>query len=283
VVATACVLVLGGCAEPPAEVAAEPTVSVAPVRSSGPLFDGFEIEPGSGLVGTVFPAVVDGGQGTQALLRIDGDGQSVFDGYVRQAQALGFSVEDSYCCRPEEQVCSDPDDEFQDDEPPAPFVVGCEVQAAHPQEPTLDLRAFLDADGAGHLILRTRVAADLASLPVLPDGPAAPITGVAVAPGLTPEFEEPVRVVEGSALVAEPIPAECGTGGYIAVLQVTGELVPVLRAYQEQFAAEGFSEEGPVGSEAEPRVEGYQAGGGYLTAIGVAGDPSHVLIERCND
>jgi hypothetical protein len=25
------------------------------------------------------------------------------------------------------------------------------------------------------------------------------------------------------------------------------------------------------------------AGGGDLTAVGVAGDPSYVLIERCND
>jgi hypothetical protein len=89
--------------------------------------------------------------------------------------------------------------------------------------------------------------------------------------------------VEGSALIAEPLPAECVTGGYVAVLQVSGELAPVLRGYREQFSSAGFGSEGLVGDEDEPRVDGYAAGGGSLTAVGVAGAPSHVLVERCND
>ena len=60
VLATACVLALGGCSsDEPDEV----------VRTSGPLAAGFEIEPGSGLVGAVFP---HGAEGQVVVLRVEG-------------------------------------------------------------------------------------------------------------------------------------------------------------------------------------------------------------------
>ena len=68
------------------------------------------------------------------------------------------------------------------------------------------------------------------------------------------------------------------------MLRVTGELMPVMRGYEEQFTdTTAFTTEGLVGEEGEPRVFASAAGGGDLGAVGVAGDPSHILISRCND
>ena len=78
--ATALVLALGGCADEPEEV----------TRTSGELADGFEIEPGSGLVGAVFP--LGSGPGHQAVLRVDGDLPTVFEEYARQAEELGYPL-----------------------------------------------------------------------------------------------------------------------------------------------------------------------------------------------
>jgi hypothetical protein len=64
---------------------------------------------------------------------------------------------------------------------------------------------------------------------------------------------------------------------------------PVAPATDEQLAPEQFADthafttEGLVGDDDEPRVWASAAGGGDLRAIGIPGDPSYVLIERCND
>jgi hypothetical protein len=280
-------LALAGCAEPAAETAA-PAVSTAPQRTSGPLADGFEIEPGSGLVGTVFP--VSEGDGWQAVLRVDGDGERVFGGYVRQAESLGQRLQSEWCCRPEEQYCSDPDDEFTDDEPRGPFRVSCAAYTAfdeyedQPDQPVVGLRGFFGAGGAGWIQLGGgRVLGGTPPWAPVADGPAAAATDVEVAPDLTPERESPVRVVEGSTLISDPIPSECGTGGYIAVLQVIGEPAPVLRGYEAQFLDAGFGSPGLTGEDGELRVVASTAGGGMLSAVGAGVDPSFVLLERCND
>jgi hypothetical protein len=110
------------------------------------------------------------------------------------------------------------------------------------------------------------------------------VTDVEVAPDLTPETDDPpVRVVQGSTLAAAPIPSGCATGGYLAVLQVTGEPAPVMQAYQQQFTDAGFGSEGLTGDDEALRVSAETAGGGQLAAVAVVGDPSYVLLERCND
>jgi len=195
-------------------------------------------------------------------------------------------MESEWCCRPEGQWCSDPDDENTDDDPPGPFPVGCEAFEPEADDLAVSLRGFVDPDGQGYIHIRAdRLSAEGQALPPIPDGPVAPATDVEVAPDLTPETDDPpVRVVDGSALIADPVPAECVTGGYVAVLQVTGELAPVLRGYQEQFTRAGFgSAEGLTGNDDVLRVSTSAAGGGSLSAVAVAGDPAHVLIERCND
>lgn len=68
------------------------------------------------------------------------------------------------------------------------------------------------------------------------------------------------------------------------MLRVTGDLLPVIRGYAEQIdSMRAFSPAEVVGDEQNPSVGASAAGGGDLGAVGVAGDPSHILIGRCND
>lgn len=285
--ATACVLVLGGCTGEPAEEVA---------RTSGALAGGFEIEPGSGLVGAVFP---HGASGHRAVLRVDGDLQRVVEGYVRQAQELGYPVgaEDGGV----DAECRGPDDGEDDhivgeesptSEPPAaPFPVECTASGLQTTEggtSWLSVRGLADeVNGEGYVVLAyDRYSGDLAEdRPRASDGQVAQLTDDELAPELTPyEDDPPLRVAEGSELAADPLPATCATGGYLAVLRVTDDLMPVMRAYAEQMAAtRAFTTQGLVGDDDEPFVLASAAGGGDLSAVGVAGDPSYVLIERCND
>lgn len=267
------ILVLGGCTESPEEV----------VRTSGPLADGVEIEPGSALIGTVFPS---GSSGHQAVLRVDGDLQRVFEGYVRQVVELGYPVGPGWRSLPEEgRWCSDPGNGTGDEEPNEPYVVECEASGFEPGEWHMSVRGLADADGRGFITVRTDPhSVNSSETPAVPDGPAAPVTDEEVSPELTPSMDEPLLIVEGSTLMADPFPATCITGGYVAVLRVTGELMPVMRGYAEQFAAmRAFTTDGLSGDDQEPRVWASAAGGGDLGALGVAGDPSYILIERCND
>lgn len=272
-VVTLLVVAAAGCAAEPDEV----------VRTSGPLAEGFEIEPGSGLVGAVFPY---GSQGHQAVLRVDGDLPRVFEGYVAQAETLGYPLESGWPGRPEGQWCSDPGDGTDDDPREGPFEVECTASSLVLGEYSVSVRGLAEPDGQGYIHLRIQPYSAAPDLPPLAsDIPVASATDDELARDLTPpEDDPPLRVVEGSELVSEPFPATCATGGYVAVLQVTGELLPVMRGYEEQFrATTAFTSEGLVGDTDEPRVFAEAAGGGDLIAVGVAGDPSYVLIERCND
>lgn len=270
VATTAGVLTLAGCTGEPDDV----------VRRSGALADGFEIEPGSGLVGAVFPY----GGGHQAVLRVDGDLPRVFEGYVRQAEELGHPAEAPPWRQPGEW-CSDPGD-ATDDDPQDPFAVECEAYGSAANEWQVSVRGLAEPDGQGYIHLRADLHADRREpAPLESDGPVASATDEQLAPELTPFGDDPpLRVVEGSELISEPFPATCITGGYVAVLRVTDDLMPVMRGYEEQFTAtQAFTTEGLAGDDDEPLVWASAAGGGTLSALGVAGDPSHVLIERCND
>ena len=270
--ATALVLALGGCTDEAEEV----------VRTSGPLTDGFEIAEGSGLVGTVFP--LGYGVGHQAVLRVDDDLPTVFESYVRQAEELGYPMETLWEDRPERQWCNDPEDANTDDEPSVgPFEIECEAYTLTRDESSVAVRGLADTDGWGYIHLEFQATNDTEEAsPLTPDGPVAPATDDEIAADLTPHGEPPVRLVEGSELLSVPFPATCITGGYIAVLHVEDDLVPVVRGYLEQFTDAGFTGR-LVGDDDEVSVYSGQAGGGGLDAIGVAGDPSYVLIERCND
>jgi hypothetical protein len=267
------VLALASCTDEPDEV----------VRTSGALADGFEIEPGSGLVGAVFP--LGYGVGHQVVLRVDADLPQVFDGYVRQAEDLGHPLESGWMQRPEGQWCNDPEDGIDDDDPrEGPFEIECTASSLVSGDHSVSVRGLADPDGSAYIHLRVQPSFDTETPePLTSDGPVAATTDDEISADLTPGEETPVRLVEGSELLSVPFPSTCITGGYVAVVQVTDDLLPVMRGYVEQFTEAGFTGEALVGSEDEPLVVASAAGGGDLSAIGVAGDPSHVLIERCND
>lgn len=270
IVVMACVLVTGGCTGPPEGV----------VRTSGALADGFEIEPGSGLVGAVFPTPSFDGGGHQAVLRVDGDMERVFEAYVGQAEDLGYPMESA---RPQGRWCGEAGGRFPED-PLDPYELECTASSYELDRWRVSLRALVNPDGQDYIHLRTAEYPADASEPSSPagEGPVASATDVEVAPDLTPAGDPPLLVVEGSALISEPFPAQCLTGGYVAVLRVTGELAPVLRRYDEQFLDVISSSEGLVVDGDEAVVAAAEAGGGEYSAVAVAGDPSYVLIERCN-
>lgn len=274
------VLALGGCAEPSSDDAAR-SPSDASLRTSGPLADGFMIEPGSALIGAVFP--FSAGEGLQVLLRVDGDLPAVFAGYVRQAEQLGYPLEPQMGPYPQELWCSDPDDGITDDaSAEGPFEVECAAYGVEVDHWHMSLRGVADRDGRGYLRL-TGGRYSENSAPSVSNGPTASVTDVELAPDVVPStVDPPLRVVEGSELLFDPLPWGCNTGSYVAMLRVTGDLESVMRAYREQFTDAGFPSEALVGNEDGLYFWGGLAGGGDMSAVGAGRDPSYVLIERCN-
>jgi hypothetical protein len=269
----ACVLVLGGCGAPAADT----------VRSSGALLEGFEIEPGSAVIGTVLPTPHPyGGTGRQAFLRVDGDVRIAFEGYGRQADELGFSIDLPRTA--DGRWCRVPFDGTTDGRPPERLTT-CSTHGSRPDGAELRLDGYAEADGQGYVRLSvTSSSDDPLPLPPVPDGPAARVTDADLSGLASTTDDPPVRLVEGSALVLDPIGVCEGCGSYLALLRVTGELAPVLRGYEEQFRRAGFtSPEGLTGEDDELIIGSESAGGGYLTAVGAAGEPSYVLIERIYD
>lgn len=273
VVLTSLALVLGGCGE-------EPSTEVA--RSSGALAEGFEIESGSGLIGAVFPVALPYGGGHKAILRVDENAERVFDGYVRQAKDLGYSFDPAQGGG--EQWCGMSGEDVAADDSSSRFQSKCLAYGSKPDGWQVSLAGFVGPDGKGVIDLVTGLYSNAPAPSTFESsGAVAPPTNDELAPDLAPSRDEPIRVVTGSELIMDPLPSSCSTGGYVAVLRVTDELMPVMRGYLEQFAASGFTSDGFIGNEDAPRVSAQEAGGGALTALGLAGDPSHVLIERCND
>jgi len=280
-------LALGACSGSAAEDAA-PVTSPAPLRASGPLTDGFEIEPGSALIGAIFPLNLGAVDGHQAVLRVDDDVQHVFEGYLRQAKELGYPMESGLLGLPPGQWCSDPNDRITEDDPPEPYQTQCTAFGWKEEQFLVQLRGTVETDGGGYIHFSrgsySRSAPPSRATPLATQGKVAPDTDVELAPDLTATDEPLVRLVEGSALIAEPFPSICETGGYLAVLQVRGDLIPVMRGYMEQFADAGYESEGISGDDDESRLFAFEREGGKtVSVIGVAGDPSHILIERCTE
>ena len=268
-VLAAIVLALGSCSGSFAENAAPDPSGTVAMRTSGAIADGFEIEPGSALVGGVFPAA-GYGEGHEAVLRVEGDVQSVLDGYVRQAEELDFSFGREAGAGGERcRVPARTGDALPD----------CTAVGARNARAFVTLRALVEPDGRGLILLSTELEGPSPS-PLPTAGPVAPVTDVELAPGLTPEsYRPPLRVVEGSATVVGPIEQSRAVGGgYVVMLEVTGDLLPVMRGYLEQLPAV-FGTPILRGDANEPRLVGDVAGGGDLFAVGVAGDPSYVRIS----
>lgn len=272
-VVAAVLLTAGGCTGP--------STGTVPMRTSGPLAAGFEIEPGSALVGAVFPY---GEEGLRAVLRIDGDLPDVFEGYVRQAGELGFPVSPS-AGRPAGQWCvEDPEEWRYDGRDRGAFQVDCSASGYAADQWRVSLHGLADPDGAGYIEIVGGVLPQTAPepeflVPLVPDGPVAPLTDVELAPGRAAPGE-PVRVVQGSALLLEPLPNGCSSG-YTAVLEVAGDLAPVMRSYREQYRRPTSR----LALRDDGRVQYFRedyAGGGGVGVVGLPGEPAHILIDRCH-
>ena len=256
--------------------------SAAPLRTSGPLADGFAIEPGSGLIGAVFPVALPYGGRWQAILNVDGDLRRVFEGYVQQAEGLGYSF-DSEPNALERQRCRGPEAQDTGAGASEQFLLRCSASGSGPRDVELSIAGSVDEAGDGHVNLTVRDYSDAPAPTTRPlEGPVAPATDVELAPEWTPYGDErSVRVVNGSAVIYGPDVDP--VYGYTVMVQVTGDLTSVMLGYEKQFTGAHFTSRGFTGDRDKPILLTSTAGGGDLIAVGVAGEPSFVLITRNND
>lgn len=248
--------------------------TAVPGRTRGPLADGLEIEDGSALIGTVFPHPYD--TGWSARLRIDGDPREVFDSYREQTEAVV-----NLSMRPDSATGC-----FQDD--PDGFPHDPRPHANFPGFPLACFSGGVSGHFAVYLTALVNPEEDRAYLtidfehlhpinppllPLAPDGPAAPPTDEEIHE--SGPAEEPLRVIEGSRLVDEPLPTAGGIG-YEAVLEVTGDPLTVMRGYAVEF---GREHEGDLRGDDRVLVARYEsAGGGYPAAVAVIGDPTFIRV-----
>ena len=246
VTALAAALVLASCspgADAPSTVAAE---ALSPAGTD--LGDGFEVAEGSSLIAAPIPAgttVVLSGKpikddGWTAWLYVDGDPQTVVDRYLAQASRRGLRAVDL----PTGEVFAEEGEEV----PPTAFTrcgavsdgrYACAAAAGDGRRRCLsidlsrtrrvsvmELRLFLNAPdqcGPGGL------AADPSVSP--PPAPTASIDlpGTGQPLGERWDVLGPVRVQEGSKVVAGPLP------NHVAVLAVDGDADAVLDRYLSEF------------------------------------------------
>ena len=255
-----------------------PTAASRPAVPRGrALGGGFVVEPGSTLLGGAFPEVIGGflqgagyDEGRRAILRIEGDPQTVFEGSVRQAAAAGVPVTGGERC-------------FDGD---VRRPLACRATGGGVGPDFAMVRLYVLEDGDAYVVVHFRGQGAARELPPVPKGAVAKATGPEIAPALTPggPFEAPVRVVDGSRLLGDPVPATCETGGYEAVLEVAGDPLPVMRGYAAQFAEAWKTAGGDVRADDRYAITRFvSAGGGGLDAVAVLGEPTYVLIHRCND
>ncbi len=297
-----------------ARAAPTPTTLVEgiPVRAGateGPgaeLFAGFSVADGSVLLGTVFPAVVDGDYGDvpfeerqfRALLLVTGDARRVFEAYAGQAAATGLPVgptsSDGVCgdvrvhratqCSaaasqgaPEKghrwvriDLWRAPADR---DRPPLSHVfVGYGERGRPPYEGPVGHQQVAGA-GSGNPPLPT-------------DWPSLPNVGEPYESGYA---QAPLAVEDGTELVAHPSSStECGGGGSSAVFRVLDDPEDVLNAVaRQQPTGDGwrndYSTLETVEGDATLRYISWNQGGGSYGAWTVerSDEPTYMLVDHC--
>lgn len=298
----------GGAAPTPAGVPASPTG--APPGST--LVDGLRTPPGTLLLGGVFPRP----RGAAAVMLVTGDPVGAFRDLAGQAQQRGYDL------RPHgaEQSCwvsMDPDrwwsrpGEYDSWSPPASGItgLGCGMAgwtgASGGQGRYVSLRLLAgvaDRPYLAHLGLTYAVADAAEVYPVPPAGgfepppPASPfepppltrVPGPGAELGLPFITEPALRVAAGTAPLAPAFPADCGAGGVVAVLAVTGEIASVVEEYAAQFARAGLRQQErpalPAGSGEAVYLSATTAGGGDATITAmIVNDHGYALVERCLD
>lgn len=103
---------------------------------------------------------------------------------------------------------------------------------------------------------------------------------------------EDYEILDGSELLAPPLPSTCSTGGFVAVLQFEGDLDEMFERYDDEVREGAFRGIEPEPGEAfehqgaQHRYRTYSgAGGGDVELRGTKapGQPGYLLLERCND
>jgi hypothetical protein len=252
------------------------------------LADGLSVAPGTYLIGRVFPheSASLNARGGSAVLLLTGDVQDVLDAYVSQADAVGVVLNPS--CESSRRK------------------VTCRASGASAK---IAIELFLRRDASpkvSHLLFSYYQATQGFPQP-FPTAPSArvrpehvrlprgwsplPATGQRFGAGyVSPDLEaRGLRLVKGSELVAPVAAARCATGGFVAVLRVSGEPDRVIEGYAHQFAKAGFDDQvvrATSGNGTEVLSVGSdESGAGLLYAQMLVGSrsPSYMRIERCND
>jgi hypothetical protein len=294
-----------------------PTPTGVPASPTGappgsPLVDGLRTPPGTLLLGGAFPRP----RGAAAVMLVTGDPMDAFRDLAGQAQRRGYAL------RPQLTAGScwlstdpgawwnGPGDDGAGRSPASEIHgLGCAVTGwtatSGGQRRYVSLRLLVGATDRpylAHLGLAYTVADADAVVPVPSAGAFEPpalespfrplvltrVPGTGEALGQPFVTEPALRVAAGTSMLAPPFPADCGAGGFLAVLAVTGDVGAVVEAYAAQFTRAGLPEQQrpalPTGPPGATYLIATTAGGGEATITTiVAGDRRYALVERCQD
>lgn len=248
----ACVLVVGavvvsvGCTS--SGTSSDPTTSVELPGPGSEIVTGLDVQPGSHLLGTAFPAATTSA-GALVLIAVDGDPADVVGSYQQALTDIGYRFGSADCGQPVQ-----PGDPVVCEIPPDPSTTGAGTAMLQIASPGSTGRDFATT------ILLSIAPGDADTAPpssggsTQPNPPGTIITGAqAIRTGAlraVPEVDPPrvgepvaatgvdgdagVVVVEGSELPARGVPLNGVHAGWSAVALVTGDPVEVANAYLGQ-------------------------------------------------
>ena len=297
------------------EVVDQPDAGEPEKGPGTPIVGGIEVAPGSVLLGTAFPGPL-GESGTlgadpdevsrqwRSVLLIEGDPALVYDDYATRLAEEAVALEPGDPGAPCLRGYPVPDAATEGGPTPE-FPTECQALGGWSQADLLHSSAVPGEMWANHLVLTidTRDLEKAGSQPVTGlDGlgppprlfddpgppPPVPQVGEPVAPPEYDPMTEPVRVVEGSTLLAPAAPQGV-TGGYVAVARITGDPAEVVARYVEQGRGENpetiYDEEYEVDGREVLHSYWDSAGGPklYVTATTDEQGDWYALIDVGND
>jgi hypothetical protein len=265
---------------------------------------------------------------TEALLVITGDPVEAFASLVEQAEAAGFEMRTIAVDEDEPAFCTvseavDPGDAGEyvplgGDVPDGELALSCNATATpdfvggRQRELMIDLFVSERDDPFHSFAMVTHRAYDPDGATItpdpwdrglyqpapVPDGPS-PVTPPelpdAGRPGdpLTADWEwgydgAEYEVLEGSRQPVPGMPVTSGTGGFVTVVEVTGDLDTMVDRYYDEITDNAISDDQSFEHDgAEMRYVSCDCGGGggsfTISAIQRPGEPGYLLLERHTD
>lgn len=308
-------VLVAGCTDSSASTALDAGPDRVPVVDQkgpgSPIVGGITVAEGSVLLGAAFPQppfeTLGGPAGPRiwrAVILVDGDPAEVYDAYAEQlAKASVVLVPNS----PTTQCADGHGEPFEGleglDAGAAGFPLEC---SAYGERGSLYLwHTSAAGPWADHIVLTFQerspgdptgaVPVDLDAIGPPPGllvdtGPPTAVPGVGdpIAPDVLNPMDGPLRVVQGSTVLAPAAPAETATGGYVAVARVTGDPGEAVDAYARQGERYGT----PISSEryeadGHPVIQQWWsvAGGPKLYVTATTDDQGiwFVMIDVSND